>query len=104
MIIELYHIATELVERINRKKFKGNTLTLKIKFGDFEQITRSCSYNQELTRLDNILPLAKRLMQQVDYTHHPIRLIGLYVSNPIEEKDTSAPIWTQLMLDFPKQL
>lgn len=104
VIIELYHVATELVERINRKKFKGNTLTLKIKFGDFEQITRSCSYNQELTRLDNILPLAKRLMQQVDYTHHPIRLIGLYVSNPIEVKDTSAPIWTQLMLDFPKQL
>ena len=32
-----------------------------------------------------ILPLAKQLLQEVDYEHHPIRLIGLSVSNPREE-------------------
>lgn len=82
MIIELYHVAVELVERIARKDFKGNTLTLKIKFGDFEQITRSFSTKQPLVRLDDILPLAKKLLTQVDYARHPVRLIGLAVSNP----------------------
>ena len=28
-----------------------------------------------------VLPLAKQLLQEVDYEHHPIRLIGLSVSN-----------------------
>ena len=59
-------------------------------------------YHKELTQLDVILSLAKKLMQQVDYSHHPIRLIGLSVSNPIEEKSSGLPLWTQLMLDFPE--
>ena len=79
---EAVMVAVELVERIARKDFKGNTLTLKIKFGDFEQITRSFSTKQPLVRLDDILPLAKKLLTQVDYARHPVRLIGLAVSNP----------------------
>ena len=82
VIIELYHVAVELVERLNRKDFKGNTLTLKIKFHDFSQITRSITQAQELTVLDKILPLAKQLLIEVDYEHHPIRLIWLSVSYP----------------------
>ena len=39
VIIELYHVAVELVRRLEQKDFHGNTLTLKIKFHDFKQIT-----------------------------------------------------------------
>ena len=84
VIIELYHVAVELVRRLDGKQFKGNTLTLKIKFHDFTQITRSVTRPQELTTLDTILPLAKQLLKEVDYAEHPIRLIGLSVSNPHE--------------------
>lgn len=101
LIIELYHVAVELVERIAHKEFKGNTLTLKIKFGDFEQITRSFSTKQPLVRLDDILPLAKKLLAQVDYAHHPVRLVGLAVSNPVSDApEASQPIWKQLYLPF----
>ena len=86
-MIELYHVATELVERIARKNFRGDTLTLKIKFDDFEMKTRSMRFTKELVQLNDILPLAKRLMKQIDYSHHPIRLIGLAVSNPVGETD-----------------
>ena len=79
VIIELYHVAVELVRRLDGKQFKGNTLTLKIKFHDFTQITRSVTRPQELTTLDTILPLAKQLLKEVDYAEHPIRLIGLSV-------------------------
>ena len=99
VIIELYHVAVELVERLNRKDFKGNTLTLKIKFHDFSQITRSITQAQELTALDKILPLAKQLLKEVDYEHHPIRLIGLSVSNPKEETEGHG-VWEQLSFEF----
>ncbi len=99
VVIELYHVATELVERIARKNFRGDTLTLKIKFDDFEMKTRSMRFTKELVQLNDILPLAKRLMKQIDYSHHPIRLIGLAVSNPVGETDLSAR-WEQLYLPF----
>ena len=100
VIIELYHAAVELVERLDNKGFRGNTLTLKIKFHDFTQITRSITQSQELTTLDVILPLAKQLLKEVDYEHHPIRLIGLSVSNPREEGEGKGGVWEQLSFEF----
>lgn len=99
VIIELYHTAVELVGRLEHKNFRGNTLTLKIKFHDFSQITRSITQYKELTSLEVILPLAKQLLKEVDYENHPIRLIGLSVSNPrseVEEKGS----WEQLSFEF----
>ena len=100
VIIELYHVAVELIERLQRKEFKGNTLTLKIKFHDFSQITRSITQTQELYTLDRILPLAKELLKSVEYEQHPIRLIGLSVSNPKEEADEQHGVWEQLSFEF----
>jgi DNA polymerase-4 len=97
--IELYHVATELVSRLEQADFKGNTLTLKVKFHDFSQITRSISQSQKLTTLDAILPLAKQLLQEVDYDTHPIRLIGLSVSNPKDEIIEKRE-WAQLCFEF----
>lgn len=100
VIIELYHVAVELVERLQRKAFKGNTLTLKIKFHDFTQITRSTTQAEELSTLERILPLSKELLKGVEYENHPIRLIGLSVSNPKEEADESRGVWEQLSFEF----
>lgn len=104
VIIELYHVTTELVERLERSGFKGNTLTLKIKFHDFTQITRSFSCNEELTTLNKILPLAKQLLKEVNYTENPIRLIGLTISNPIQKEDSPNDLWKQLCLKFKGEL
>ncbi len=100
VIIELYHVAVELVERLQQKGFRGNTLTLKVRFHDFVQVTRSSTRAQELVTLDTILPLAKELLGQVDYAHRPIRLIGLSVSNPKEDKPAEKNGWRQLELEF----
>ena len=100
VIIELYHAAVELVGRLEHTNFRGNTLTLKIKFHDFSQITRSLTQSQELTTLDRVLPLAKELLKSVEFEQHPIRLIGLSVSNPKEEADEQHGVWEQLSFEF----
>ena len=99
VIIELYHVANELVERLKKNEFSGNTLTLKIKFYDFKQITRSVTQEKELHGMADILPLAKQLLKEVDYSIRPIRLIGLSISNPKEERETHE-VWKQLELEF----
>lgn len=104
VLIELYHTVLELVGRIERQQFQGKTLTLKVKFADFTQITRSTTVNKVLNKKDDILPLAKQLLKQVDYDGHPIRLLGLSVANPHagEVDPTGTPEWVEGWLEFEK--
>lgn len=109
IIIELYHTVLELIDRIVRCEFEGKTLTLKVKYADFTQITRSISQDKILTKKADILPLAKQLLKQVDYSpSHPIRLIGLSVSNgtikepsdSLEDFISKNPKYIELELPF----
>ena len=100
-IIELYHTVLELVGRIAKDKFNGRTLTLKIKYGDFTQITRSVTTQANLLTKDDILPMAKQLLKDVEISaSHPIRLIGLSVSNPQADAGRRQPEWVEGKLDF----
>lgn len=101
VIIELYHTVIELVGRIKADGFEGKTLTLKIKYGDFTQITRSITGGKILRTKSAILPLAKQLLSQISYdASHPIRLMGLSVSNPGTADLDAVPEWTEGWLDF----
>ena len=98
ILVELYHIVIELVRRIQKNDFEGYTLTLKVKYEDFTQITRSVTKAQVLRSKEVILPLAKELMKQVDYEERAIRLIGLSVSNP--HLSDMREVWVEGKLDF----
>ena len=69
---------------------QGKYIDVENQIPDFSQITRSITQSKELITLDVILPLAKQLLKEVDYEHHPIRLIGLSVSNPREDTGEKA--------------
>ena len=99
-IIELYHTVLELERRIAKNEFEGRTLTLKIKFQDFQQITRSITVEHIIRTKDEILPLAKQLLRQVEFHSHPIRLLGLGVSNQRGETEDEKPRWIELELEF----
>lgn len=83
VIAELYRIEKHLIDIILSHKCFGRTLTLKVKYADFKQITRSISLNNEINDF-NILHLATRkLVKTIEYnkTNKKIRLLGLSVSN-----------------------
>lgn len=102
IIIELYHIVLELVERIERKDFNGRTLTLKLKWDATTQITRSLTQEKVLRTKDDILPLAKRLLKDTEYHDRPIRLMGLSVSSPEtnDKEGQNRPQWVEGFLPF----
>ncbi|MCH4181978.1 MAG: DNA polymerase IV [Prevotella sp.] len=100
VIIELYHTVLELQDRLEKSKFEGRTLTLKIKYGDFIQITRSLTQGKILKTKEEILPLAKSLLRQVNYdASHPIRLMGLAVSKS-GDPENEKPEWKELDIVF----
>lgn len=102
--IELYHILLELLDRLQRTQFQGHTLTLKVKFHDFTQITRSITSSEPLLTKTQILPLAKELLQKVTFDQHPIRLLGLSVGNPPTSNDEAIQphheVWIEQYLPF----
>src|SRR5690554_5544127 len=79
LLYALQKLLDELVERINRNKVEGRTLTLKLKFRDFTQQTRSKSLDDCLSQTD-IKKIAMELLQQ-EPLKMSIRLMGLGISN-----------------------
>ena len=98
LTIELYHAVLELEERLNRSNFKGTTLTLKLKYENFEQHTHSITSDRILLTKKDILPLAKKLLKDAPLENHYVRLLGLSVSNPIHHKPQQK--WIELELEF----
>lgn len=104
IVIELYHITLELFERLNRSKFEGRTLTLKLKWDATTQITRSLTQEKILRTKEDILPLAKQLLRETEYETRPIRLMGLSVSSPTNDEivEEKLPMWVEGFLPFEK--
>lgn len=97
--IEVYHTVLQLLERREKAAFEGRTLTLKVKYADFTQITRSMSADHALTTKEQILPMAKALSQDIG-GKQPIRLIGLSLSNPIDIHEAPIQEWVEQWLPF----
>ena len=77
----------------------GRTLTLKVKYGDFSIASRSTSQLQEILTLEEIQRLGLKLLRGLDYTEHPVRLLGLTISNPSDELRPG--MWVQQWIQFP---
>ena len=93
--------AEDLVGRMKRVDFTGQTLTLKVKFHDFTQITRSVTLMREQVFKPDagfIMETAERLIEAIDVEGHPIRLIGLGINNP--PQGIAHGEWIQLEMDF----
>lgn len=78
-------VINELVQRVNRRQFKGKRLTLKVRFPDFTTLTRSASGLETLNSVEKITPLAYRLLKNVTLPATGIRLLGLSVSKTEQE-------------------
>ncbi|RZM29696.1 MAG: DNA polymerase IV [Pedobacter sp.] len=94
---ELDKIAEKVVTRLQRYQLKGRTLTLKIKYHDFKQITRNQSFPTGIDDLPTIQQAAKNLLEATDTTIK-IRLLGISLSNFGDTQPTVKEISGQLRL------
>jgi len=81
MCTELEILAEKVAERLEKNKLKGKTLTLKIKFSDFRQITRNQSLPNPIGDYLAIIDSAKTLLARVDLVDAAVRLLGISLSN-----------------------
>jgi DNA polymerase IV len=78
---ELDKIALIVFDRLKKYNLKGRTITLKIKYHDFKQITRNFSFPHPVGDLETISSIAKQLLLKTDLENKKIRLMGISLSN-----------------------
>jgi len=90
-------IADILVGRMEKSKAIGKTVTLKLKYNDFEVINRSKTFGHFISDPNEIRQVSRELMQKELPAKKGIRLIGVTISNL--ESDLEQGV-KQLTLDF----
>ena len=78
-------------ERVIKSKARGRTVTLKLKHGDFTQLTRARSLPRAVADLAEFRRLGHALLDEVLPLPQPVRLMGLTLS-ALEDEDDEAPI------------
>jgi DNA polymerase-4 len=102
MLEKLEQISEELEKRLNKSNVSGKTITLKIKYSDFTQQTRSKTISYFISDKHLILETAKQLLFQ-EKPKNSVRLLGISLGNlnnrDVKEKKEKS-ISFQLKFDF----
>jgi DNA polymerase-4 len=94
MLAELRPLATEIIEWMAKHETYGRTLTLKVKYDNFQQITRSRTVPQPIETVDDMMALAEALLQTTEAGARKVRLLGLSMAKLTGaegESDTKPP-------------
>jgi DNA polymerase-4 len=77
---ELLALSNKVARRMRYKDIEGKTITLKVKYFDFVQITRSTTLPRSIDDGFEIYSVACRLLKKTEVTKKPIRLLGISLS------------------------
>lgn len=102
VLAELAKLVPALKERMERQQAQGRTLTLKVKYANYQQITRSKTVGVAFQDEQTIAALADDLLQLTELDDRKIRLLGLAVSglrHRVTVADTPLEQYEQLTLN-----
>lgn len=80
----LFHEMAKLSQSVSHdlkdEELKGKTITLKVKYGDFEQVTRSITLAEATDDAEILFESCRELLEKTDAGKRPIRLLGISLS------------------------
>jgi len=78
-------LAEQVFTNLDKHKLEGKRLTIKVKYKDFTQVTRSKTMSTPIGQTQ-ALQLAAQLLKNTDAGKRPVRLVGLTISSFEQEK------------------
>ncbi len=88
IIAELYKLEKELMDRLEHAGTSGRTVTLKVKFADFRQLTRSKTLQHYIRDFESLHRETSSIRNALNLEGVRIRLLGISISN-LESDDCS---------------
>ena len=77
---ELLALGNKVARRMRRNGVTGKTVTLKVKYCDFVQVTRSTTLPKSIDDGLEIYSVVCRLLEKTEVTKKPVRLLGISLS------------------------
>jgi DNA polymerase-4 len=77
----LQRLSKGVMDLLQQKSLTAKTLTVKVKYNDFSQITRSISFTEAITHSTDITHALSELLSNTELGQRPCRLLGLSLSN-----------------------
>lgn len=77
----LENLSVKVSESMEKLHAAGKTVTLKVRYKNFETVTRSYTHTQFINSPEEIAATAKRLLQETDAGTREVRLLGISVSS-----------------------
>jgi DNA polymerase-4 len=77
----LANLAEQVERRLTDLELEARTLSLKVRWSDFQLITRSVSRTQGFRSAREMLPVLHTLLLQLGNQKRAVRLLGVFVSN-----------------------
>ena len=97
--IYIRRLALKTAKYLQRDNSAGRTVTLKLKYSDFQTITRSKSFTKPISDGSAIGEIACELLRKTEAGSRPVRLIGVSISNFHDNTKQAVEI-EQLQLPF----
>ena len=99
--IYIRRLSIKVAKYLLRDKLAGRTVTLKLKYSDFQTVTRSKSFTHGISDAAAIGEIACELLAKTEAGSRPVRLIGVSISNfPDDTTPLPAADIEQLELPF----
>jgi DNA polymerase-4 len=93
----LDELAQTIAEGMKKINAAGKTITLKVRYDDFDTITRSYSLPHFTNRYRDIMDVVRKLLEETEAGNRPVRLLGITLSNLNLNEET---VWEQLEFSF----
>ncbi len=74
-------LANRVAALLESAATNGLTLTLKVKYSDFQTVTRSISHDEPIASAEDIIALAEDLLDKTEAGQRSVRLLGITISN-----------------------
>ncbi len=95
---KLLDLADIVLESLQKHQLKARTLTVKVKYADFQQVTRAATLDQAVT-LGDLKTVIPALLKRTEAGVKPVRLVGLSLSSFSEQSSEKREV-PQLALDL----
>jgi DNA polymerase-4 len=82
-------LAEQVFQGLNKHKLQGKTITIKVKYADFTQVTRAKTLAKPITQT-MALTCVGELLGKTDAGKRPVRLVGLTISKFEPEEQAKA--------------
>ena len=92
---EILSLSTKVGRRLRKEGVRGKTITLKVKYHDFVQITRSLTIPEPTDDGGEIRKVCYLLLRKTEVGKRPIRLLGVSLSQLTSLKAKQLPLFSQ---------